>query len=55
MLLVQKLSDFKDFLINILFVSKLITSLLMHCDSQATKAKAKSKILMKKKTYNCYT
>ena len=37
------------FLINIPFVSKLIPSLLMHCDSQATKDKAKSKILMKKK------
>jgi hypothetical protein len=37
------------FLIDIPFVSKLIPSLLMHCDSQTTKAKAKSKILMKKK------
>ena len=43
------------FLIDIPFVSKLIPSLSMHYDSQTTKAKAKSKILMKKKTYNCYT
>jgi hypothetical protein len=39
------------FLIDIPFVSKLIPSLLMHCDSQTTKAKAKSKILMKKKRH----